>query len=644
MKFTSTSRRDPALALVVLIAACGVALAMQGWRTRIPTIDLVPHYLDAIALVHDGVIPNRGTISGYLAYNPPGPTWLLAPGVIATDDPRLVEFVVSALLYAATLLGIYCLARTSFGRPTALLATCVYAFSEVGLFVAGSLWPRAPVQPFVVWMVYWLQRWALDRQRRALPIALSLWAAGMFVFMEIAPAILLVPFFWFRYRPPVRVAPLAIAAAAVLLVWWPYLVYESQHDYRDLQSMLLRAEVGTSEAAPGHQWCDSNITIVNDAGQIVWPSAETRQPAEDSTGALRRAAAAGYNGVVRLRGAAENAVFGAVGGSPPDLRGSHVVIFIAAAMSLITVALSSTALGSFVLSRPLRPSIVRTVSGVALMGLALVAPRAIVSLVSPDGLIEAETRDTLKALQTALLATGAVLVLLQPMSVAVMRFAAFARASSSDTAPRRFLLFALLVPWAALLILVEPGRSDRLWWLWPLVVIFAAALVFHVVGVATVRRRMAAALLAALIVVLTCVTPANIARLQSWTDDGWAGVDADEIRAVDYIASRIATGPRQTKVGYHLRFFRGIPALSAVDRRFKVGAELDLVLAQKHGVTNADRCAEGLDPEDDYRLVDDASRPLPGTYRVVASPDPGFRLVRQFGSIRILERLKLTGH
>jgi hypothetical protein len=626
----------------VLLAACGVALAMQGWRTRIPTLDLVPHYLDAIALVRDGVIPSRGTISSFLAYNPPGPTWLLVPGVIATDDPRLVEGFVSAPLYAATLLGIYWLARTSFGRPTALLATGMYAFSDVGLFVAGSLWPRAPIQPFFVWMVYWLQRWAVSRQPGALPIALSLWAAGMFVFMEIAPAILLVPFCWFRYRPPIRAAQLAITAAGVLLMWWPYLAYESQHEYRDLRSMVLRTQVGTPGSARGHQWCDPGITMVNDAGQIVGSSTGTRQAVPESQGALRGAAMAGYKGVLRLRGTVENAVFGVVGGVPPDLRGSHVVVFMAAALSLIAVALSSTALGSFVLSRPLRPSIVRNVLGVALIGLALVVPWAVVSLVSPDGLIEPDTRDALGTLRMAFLAAGAVLVLLLPMSVAVIRFATFATARASNAAPQSFLLFALLVPWAALLILSEPERSDRLWWLWPLTVIFAAALVFHVVGVATVRRRMAAAVLAALIVALTCVTPLNIARLQSWTT-GWAGVDADEFRAIDYIASRIA-GSRQAKVGYHLRFFRGIPALSAVDRRFKVGAELDLVLLQKHGITNADRCAEGFAPDDDYRLVADALRPsLPGTYPMVGSPDAGFRPVRRFGGIRVFDRLELTG-
>ena len=234
-------------------------------------------------------------------------------------------------------------------------------------------------------------------------------------------------------------------------------------------------------------------------------------------------------------------------------------------------------------------------------------------------------------------------VLAQPISVALARFATLVRASSQSSATGSFLLFALLVPWTALLILVEPGRSDRFWWLWPLLVVFLAALVFHVVGTTTVRRRIVAAGLGTLLLALSSVNPSSAARLQSWYTHGWSGVDTDHIRAVDYIASRVA-GPRQPQVGYHLPFFHGITTLSSADARFKVGAQFDLVFAQKHGIVNATRCPEGFGPDDDYRLADDPSRPLPtGNYRVVGAPDAGFRLARRFGSTRVFERVTPAG-
>jgi|SoiMethySBSTD1v2_1073268.scaffolds.fasta_scaffold00140_46 dolichyl-phosphate-mannose-protein mannosyltransferase len=629
------SRRDWGLSAVLLLVVCGVALALQGWRGRIPTIDLVPHYLDAVAFVRDGAIPTRGTISGYLAYNPPGPTWLMVPGAFLTDDPRLIEFFVSALLYAATMLGIYSLARTAFGRATAILATSLYAFSEIGLFVAGTLWPRAPIQPFVVWMVYWLQRWAVRQEAGGLPMALGIWAAGMYVFMEIAPAILLVPFFWYRYRPPVRLTQVAVAIVAGLALWWPYLVYEAQHDYRDLQSMVLRAEVDDS-APRGQQWCDRQLTLIGADGQPV--AAADRTPgAPESGGVLRRAALAGYRGLVRVRGAIDNAITGAVGGTLPHAPGADVVLFGAAALSLIGVALGSTALGPFVLSRPIRHWTLGVVIGAAFVGMGVVAPYLLVPVLSADGSIERATRDALDTLRMLSVGAGVLLIVVRPLWMGLARVTATLHGTSASSSTQRFLLFAVVVPWAALLVLVEPERSERFWWLWPLVAIFLAALVFHSVGTETVRRRLVAAVVVVILMAATWVTPTNIARLESWRTAGWAGHDADEIRAVEYVAAR-AGGRRDVRLGYQVPFFRGIPGLSAVDSRFKVGAELDLMLAYKHGIANMSRCAEGVSPSDDYRLVDVTGHAPPGTYRFVALPGAGFRPVRRFGTTEVFER------
>lgn len=631
---SSVRRRDPLLAVVLLLAVCGAALALQGWRSRIPTVDLIPHFLDAAALVREGVIPNRGTISGYLAYNPPGTTWLMVPGVIVTHDPRLIEFVASSLLYAATLLGIYALARSAFGRPTALFATALYAFSEIGLFVAGSLWPRAPIQPFFVWMVYWLLRWAIMRQAQALAIALGIWATGMYVFMEIAPAILLVPFFWYRYRPPVRLAPLAIAAVAALAVWWPYLAYEGQRDYRDLQSMVRRAQVIESGADGRQPWCDPRLTVLTADGRVVAPAAQSGQNDAPSAGGLRVVAGAG---LLRFLGAVDNVVTGPTGGTLPIAPISHLVLFTAAALSLIAVAVGSTAAGRFAVARAVRGSRVSMVLGTVFLGLGIVIPEVLVAFFSPDGSIEQGTRDALTALRILLLAVGVCLMIVAPASRALSRLTALLGAYSPGAAAREFLLFALVVPWVTLAVLAEPGRSDRFWWLWPLLVIFVAALVCHAAAAPTWRQRVQAAVLGAVVAGFTWVTPVSD-RLQSWRENGWASVDADEIRALEYIASRVGDH-RQVRIGYHRPLFVGIPSLSAIDPRFKGGAELDLVLLYTHEIVNGSRCAEGFGPEDDYRIAVDASKRQPvESYRIVASPGPEFRPVRRFGDVVVFSR------
>ena len=629
-------RRDWSAAGVLLLAVAGLALSWQGWRARIPAIDLVPHYLDAVALIRDGVIPSRGTISGYLAYNPPGPTWLMVPGVLSTGDPRLAELVPAALLYALTLLGIHRIARWAFSRSTAVLAVALYAFSEIGLFVAGTVWPRAPIQAFVVWTVYWLGRWAVHREARALPIALAIWGAGMYVFMEIAPAILLVPVCWYLYRPPVRLAGIAAAALAVGMVWSPYLSYEAAHEYRDIRSMAFRSTVGPETPAVGPPWCAPGLTVVTDDGAVVGPTAarQMAQPvSDDPTGAI---ASAAYGVLYRVRGAGENAMAGVVGGTSPGPWWSRAALFVAVMISIMAIGLATVA------GRSVRPSVpfgaIGIAVGLGLIATAAAAPAVLIALFSSDGALETGTSDTLQALQILLIVCGAMVALAGPAWHAMGRLAAVARANAVHRSAQRFLVYALLVPWTALLVLVEPGRSDRFWWLWPLAAIFLAALVFHVVGTSTRARRAVAAGLTGLFVAVACVTPVTLSRLQSWRSDGWAGHDADAIRAIEDVASRVA--PRsEAYIGYHVHFFRGIPSLSKVEPRFKVGAELDLVLLLKHGVRNANECAEGFEPHDEYRIVDEPSRASPlGTYRIAALPDPTFRLVRRVVGTSVFAR------
>jgi hypothetical protein len=40
-----------------------------------------------------------------------------------------------------------------------------------------------------------------------------------------------------------------------------------------------------------------------------------------------------------------------------------------------------------------------------------------------------------------------------------------------------------------------------------------------------------------------------------------------------------------------------------IDPRHKVGAELDLIFKHQHDISNTTRCAEGVSPDDEYRIV-----------------------------------------
>ena len=69
--------------------------------------------------------------------------------------------------------------------------------------------------------------------------ALLTWAVGMYVFMELAPALLIVPAAWALYRPTVRIVPVAVATVVAIGLWSPYLRFESNRHFADVRSQLL---------------------------------------------------------------------------------------------------------------------------------------------------------------------------------------------------------------------------------------------------------------------------------------------------------------------------------------------------------------------------------------------------------------------
>jgi len=258
MSATASRELIGSLAVVLLIAALGVALALEGWRSRIPYMDVIP-YIDRVhILLAHGRIPDRGTVTSYGSYAPPGTSWLFLPGIVLFSDPRLFEYPGSGFLHVGTLIGIFLLARLYFGVGCALLSVLLYGVSELGLFFAGSLQPRG--HPFFyVWMVYWTCRWAARRDAKYLAAALVTWAAAMYVFMELAPALLILPSVWLYSRPPVRFRSLVVVGALALVIWYPYLRFEATRRFADLRSQVLLQSLRPANYREA--WCDPTLTL-----------------------------------------------------------------------------------------------------------------------------------------------------------------------------------------------------------------------------------------------------------------------------------------------------------------------------------------------------------------------------------------------
>src|SRR5919204_5057587 len=57
---------------VFFVALAGVALAVQGWRSRIPTFDLLTYIRSVHDLLASGALPRYGDLSSGGAFSPPG--------------------------------------------------------------------------------------------------------------------------------------------------------------------------------------------------------------------------------------------------------------------------------------------------------------------------------------------------------------------------------------------------------------------------------------------------------------------------------------------------------------------------------------------------------------------------------------------
>src|SRR5207248_10019948 len=103
------------IAVVVLVTVTAAVLTLQGWRSRIPTFDLVTDIYRIRDFLATGVLPQHADTNGYGAFSPPGSAWLMLPSALLFDDPRLSEYVGAGLLHFLTILGLFLLGRPYFG-------------------------------------------------------------------------------------------------------------------------------------------------------------------------------------------------------------------------------------------------------------------------------------------------------------------------------------------------------------------------------------------------------------------------------------------------------------------------------------------------------------------------------------------------
>ena len=511
-----------------------------------------------------------------------------------SGDPRLAGALAAGVLHACTILGVFLLASRFLSFQLALAAALMYAFSGIGLAYAGTLWPRA-LPSFVVWMAWWTCRWASSGRALDLAASLVTWAAGTYVFLEMAPALLIVPALWVLRRPPVDLRAVALALLIAVVMWWPYLQLQVTRGGLDLRSQLLVERV----ASPiDTTWCDPALAI-----PMIDQDTSTGHSMSPATVLL----AAGR----RLLGI-----------------GSGLIANFRATLPVSVLLLTLTLFGLLCLIRPGRMHSAdrehSTVQrfwlsvGAGAIAFALVANEYLVGRyvapLAPSGELLPDTLRRLRHLQVLAATFGVMVLARRPLAAGALALSKRFESAASDT---RIIAVAFLVPWLALLLMVEHGRPIRFAWLMPLQVIVMAA------GVGALRSgtaRIASA--AVLVVLLSPMTPANAIP---WVTQGWSGKDHPMLRAASTVADRVkASGRTQASVGYQGHEDVAEDELLQV---YRLGSQFDLLL-RYDGVRNTNRCPEGISAADEFRIVrgDDLYADLPG---------PGFTLLGTFGDHRV---------
>jgi hypothetical protein len=602
------SIRAVGAASVLAVAAVSMLLTMQGWQSRVPAFDLLTYDYTARAFLETGAIPSHGDTGSYGSLAPPGTAWLMMPGIVLLGDPRLSDYVGTGLLHVAALAAIFILGTRHFGRAVGIAGTVLYGLSAHGLFLAGSLWPNGRPDFFVVFVLL-VDTWVDRRDARILAAALAVLALGLYVDLALAPAVFVVPVVWVLHRPPVSVRSLLVAAAIVGVAWSPYLLLQVERGFADLRSQLLLQDIVPADYRSA--WCDPERQISDVLGPPVSEDASV-----ESAGRVGGAIA-----VVTGLAAQASSNFDTAVLALPALG---ALLGLATAATVLTY--STRGAGATSLAR--QPTRRSSVIGIVLAGAGLILHELAIAGAAIPGIVDP---GSVRKAGLALAISGAAIAVLPWLAWAADRV--FARAGITIQTParaaaRRVLVLSLVVPWLIVVIVAEPGKPERFWWLWPLQVLFLAALAFDLLP--RLAPRWIASLVAVALAAFILVNPMTVQRLDSWARTGWAGNDAPEVQVVDAIGSvAAASGRDRVAVGYETFVYWFMAAYHITDPTYKVGAEFDLLLADRHGVVNTNACAEGLSPADEFRVVQ--TRRKPG----VGEPSEYFEAARPPGFVRI---------
>ena len=191
------------------------------------------------AVTH-GLIPVTANIASIRILNPPATIYLLIPGAVFSANP-VSGVIVTALLNVLAVIFTYVVVRRYYGRLAGSVAGLFYAGAQLTVFYSNFLWNQnllAPFVPLFLLAIFW---GVIERRRGWLAPAVVLWGwmiqlhgSAIFLIIPLGLACLLA-FKTLRWRD------VFLAAALLLLIYSPYIVWEFASHFSDVSVLLKSA-------------------------------------------------------------------------------------------------------------------------------------------------------------------------------------------------------------------------------------------------------------------------------------------------------------------------------------------------------------------------------------------------------------------
>ena len=573
--------------LLIILAAGTVTLALhfQGWKSgELVNLDMLPYYAGANEFLSTGKIVEHGELSSYNSYNPPGTWFLMIPGELMTSDPRLQELAGTAIVVYGTLIFLYLAAREMAGRIVAVPAAVVFALSRLGFM---GLWPVGhPL--FILASVYFLLLWIKRRAAWALGACIAVLAYGLYVDLAILPFLFVLPALWLIYRPPLGWKSLLASLVFGALVWFPYLRYEYSRGFVDLASILLLRPVDTvwKSSSTTPVYCYASHLGENDKPNDMYlpyiggPEIQKRVIYPES-GWKNQAAYEECRIFMNIDRNFDTDLF--LAGANRYFDASLWWIFMIAWMTL-----------SWVVMRAWRPA-ERVIHSIAArrkwipLVAGAVGALAFYLLVTPAFLANfAADKSVPHNISLAILQFREYMPWIW-LSVCLGMFFSF---FVPDRNPDNVILFvAFSLPWILLVILGEPGRPERFWYMWPLQVL-VMVLFLRWLTERLPRANWIYALLTVALGVALLPLPFYAHQISDAAVHGYAGIDNDQWKVVEFLAGEAkAEGGDSLRVEYWLADTRSTMGTSGGEH---LQDWFNYLLQYPFGVSNLKSTTPGL--------------------------------------------------